>query len=106
MGKWINGSVSMAGHHDEEHTCGKCGMIVANDSKCCHNETSLVKVSDNHQPVSYHFEKEPVIVSIHEFFAPQQNWTSYNNNRVFISYSPPDIHHQVSLQTLYGVYRI
>ncbi len=107
MGKRINGSVSLVRYHDDEHTCGKCGMVVADDSKCCHNEIAIIKVSDNHQPISYHFDIKPTIVTAFEFFAPQQNWAAYNNNnnRVFISSSPPGIQ-QVSLQALYSVFRI
>jgi hypothetical protein len=105
MGKWVNGSVSLVRHHNDKHTCGKCGMAVAGDSKCCHDEVAIFRVNDCHQPISYYFEIKPDIIAIPDFFAYQHELFTYNSTGVFISSSPPGIQ-DVSFQELYGVYRV
>ena len=42
------------GHSDEKGDCAKCGMP-DNNNACCHTESALIKLQDDHQLSSLHF---------------------------------------------------
>ena len=69
------------GHEAEGGNCGKCGMPDDNNA-CCHTESTLVKLQDDHQLSDVHFSfKQPE--------ALQQYTTLYAVNEVATVTSEP-----------------
>jgi hypothetical protein len=78
------------GHQAEGGDCGKCGMPDDNNA-CCHTESTLVKLQDDHQVSGVHFFfKQPEVLpsytplyEVKEVFAIASQ--SYSN-----IHAPPD----------------
>jgi len=91
--------------HAEEDKCGKCGMP-DNNPACCHTESKLVKLQDDHQLSALHFAfkqapaEQPVmpvqLAAISHHHATELSWPIH---------APPDqVSHNIYL--LNCVFRI
>jgi hypothetical protein len=91
--------------HDTD-ACGKCGMKKQEKSKCCRDEVTVLKVSDSHQWSAYHFEWPVTAVITEHLFPVYSVQVIDRNERPFFTDSSPPGKEYISLQELYGVYRI
>lgn len=104
MGKLVGGSITLT-HDNDEHACGKCGMKTDKKSKCCHDEFTILKVNDSHQPVAYYFESPVFDISAQLFDVYPQPIVCFVNKQSFIDSSPPGKEH-ISLHVIQCSYRI
>jgi hypothetical protein len=104
MGKLVGGSITLASVSDK-HVCGKCGMKSDKKSKCCHDELTLLKVNDSHQPVGYFFESLIFDIPAQVFGVYHQPVFSFTSEQTSTNSSPPGKEH-MSLHILQCNYRI
>lgn len=92
--------------YNQAHNCGKCGMKEQNKKGCCHTESKIVKIEDEHQLVK---------AQAHQFQAPAANFVELSvfektlpepgKEMVHHDLPPPDIASSPTY-VLHSVFRI